>query len=240
MTTWDRAGVYVVAYGNHARDCARELIRTSSKNSNGVPVCLVAEEPIGGEAVFVKSRQRDDGARWQKMSIWDLAPQEWDRIVYLDADILVRKSLEPMFRILEDGWDLVATTSPPENPTIRDGQRARFPKENRYTIQILGSDRYPQLSGGVWGFSRNERTESYMRLMHKEWSRFKERDQQAMTRALYASDVRVWVLGRAFNWFVHLNTPRDEVHVLHFATAARSWVCKHNGRSLWEDWRKRL
>ena len=233
-------GVYVVAYGGHARECAAELIRTVHQRMPDTSVCLASDEPLGAEDVLVRSKQRDPGARWQKTRIWWMAPQEWEQVLYLDADTMLRRSVAPIFQILSDGWDMVMTLSPPENPSIAGGQRRAYAKENIYTVQELGSDRYPQLAGGVWAFRRNKRTERYLRAFHEEWQRFGIRDQQAMDRALYANPVSVWVLGREFNWFVHHTRPTDQVHVMHFATAARKWVKQHPGRKLWTQWRKRL
>ena len=233
-------GVYVVAYGVHARQCANELIRTIHSQMSGIPVCLASDNPLGVEDVFAYSKQQDAGARWQKTRVWSMAPDDWGQVLYLDADILLARNVGVVFEILSDGWDMVMTTSPPQSPAIRDAQRAEYRVENAYTVQALGSDRYPQLAGGVWAFQRNTRTRQFFKLFHQEWERFGLRDQQAMDRALYEAPVRVWVLGREFNWFMHHDIPNDEVHVMHFATAARDWVVKHKGRDLWLDWRKRV
>lgn len=233
-------GVYVVAYGDQARGCARELIRTVHQFTPGVPVCLASDSPLGGEDVLVQSERQDRGARRQKVRVWWDAPEDWERIVYLDADMMIRQSIEPLFEILRDGWDLVMTQGPSQCPLIVNGQRRRFPLENAYTRQVLGSDRYPQISGGAWGFQRNARTELYFETFWREWNRFKERDQQAMDRALYECPVSIWLLGREWNWFMHHERPHDGVTVMHFATAARDWVVRHPGRSLWLEWKGRL
>jgi len=231
-------GIYIVAYGDHARGCAEALMDTICQEMPGTPIAVASDKRVGSEDVLVRSKQRDNGARWQKTKIWDLAPAEWEQIIYLDADILLAKSLQPMWDILDAGWDMAMTVTAKESPTIGHGQRRNFPKENRETAILLGSTAYPQLAGGVWGFQRNERTHAFFAAWHKEWLRYGARDQQAMDRALYASPVSVWVLGQEFNWFVHCKRPTDAVHVLHFATAARAWVEKQPGRQLCEQYQE--
>ena len=269
-------GVFIVAYGHQAHDCAYHLIRTIHKYSPSYPVCLVSE---GFKEVFQKPNCRKDKrdetlepstnyyevlpeafrkimqdtdvhvpdvmtdrrARGQKTSIWKLAPSEWKYVLYLDADILVSTNLDIFFQVLEDGWDMVLTLSPPQGPLIRHAQRAKYKQENSVTDKLLHGNHWLQPSGGVWSFARNERTEAYLALFHKEWKLWQHTDQQSMIRAMYMSPVKAWTLGTEWNTFMHHadEAPRS-VGIRHFATAARSWTVKHAGRSLWRKWSKKL
>lgn len=232
-------GVFCVAYGRSARRCAQQLVRTVHEHAR-LPVCVVSDWPFPQADLFVSRRQRDPGGRWAKVRIWDLAPQEWRSVLYLDADILVRESLDPIFKILDGGWDLVMTQSPPQCATMRSAQRKKYEKENIYSDGVLGGNRWLQMSGGVWAFRRNEKTKAYLKRLVKEWGRFKQRDQQAMNRAWYRSKLKTWLLPREWNWFMHHEPPSERAAILHFATAARDWVVKHPGRGLWEDWQHRV
>jgi len=49
-----KAGVYVVAYGKPAHDCAYHLIRSIHKNSPGIPVQLVTEEKLASYKKILK------------------------------------------------------------------------------------------------------------------------------------------------------------------------------------------
>lgn len=235
-----RRGVYCVAYGEAALGCARELIRTVHQHAS-LPVCVVSDgRPCAEADVFVRRKRRDVGGRWAKTRIWHLAPREWGSVLYLDADMLVRGSLEPVFDILRDGWELVATESPPQCPTMRAAQRKRFEKENEYTNEQLGGNHWLQFGGGAWAFRRCEATRRYLTRLHREWKRFKQRDQQAMNRAWYKTKPKTWLLPREWNWFMHHELPNDRAVILHFATTARAWVVKHPGKKLWEEWRGRV
>jgi len=260
-----KSGLYIVAYGKMAHDCAYHLIRTFAKRHPTIPVCLVCEgwsavskrlrHAKGAEVVplpeifkkvlrpidiVVASAISDRRARAQKTAIYDLAPAEWEYVLYLDADILVSGRLELFFDVLADGWEMVLTNSPPKGPLVSDAQRAKYKEENHYTTGVLGSRDLLQIAGGVWAFRRCEATATFMRGFHKEWERYQHTDQQAMMRALWKWPVRAWILGTEWNTFVHHGEAKRTAGVLHFATAARAWVVKHDGRKLWREWITKL
>ena len=184
---------------------------------------------------------KDRRARSQKTKIWELAPKEWEYVLYLDADILVSTRLNFFFDILRDGWDMVVTLSPPQGPLVRHAQRAKYKDESAHTTKVLHGNHWLQIAGGVWAFRRNERTEAFLRTFHEEWKAWQHTDQQAMMRAFWKVPVRMWVLGTEFNTFMHHadEAPRS-LGIRHFATAARAWTVRHDGRQLWRDWSKKL
>ena len=276
MAVYTDRGIFIVAYGHQAHDCAYHLIRTIHKYSPGYPVCLVSEgfkdtflqpscrkdkrdKTLKGSTSYyevlpesfknvmlptdisVPDVMTDRRARGQKTSIWKLAPAEWKYVLYIDADILVNMRLDLFFQCLEDGWDMVLTMSPPQGPLVRHAQRAKYKPENLVTTKLLHGNHWLQPAGGVWSFARNERTEAYLTLFHKEWKLWQHTDQQSMIRALYQSPVKVWTLGTEFNTFMHHPDEASRtVGIRHFATAARSWAVKHDGRALWRKWSKKL
>jgi len=242
-----KAGVYVVAYGKPAHDCAYHLIRSIHKNSPGIPVQLVTEEKLASYKKILKPGDTikviplsDARARTQKTKIWKYAPKEWKYVLYLDADMLVAKPLNLFFDILQDGWDMVVTLSPPRGPLVHHAQRKKYEEENRYTTGKLGSANLLQIAGGVWAFRRNARTQAFLEGFHKEWRRFQHTDQQSMMRSFWKNPVRMWTLPREFNWFVHHEKPSKKAVIYHFATAARAWGVRHPGRKLWRKYVKSI
>jgi len=92
---------------------------------------------------------KDRRARSQKTKIWELAPKEWEYVLYLDADILVSRRLNFFFDLLRDGWDMVVTLSPPQGPLVRHAQRAKYKDENAHTNRVLHGKHWLQIAGGV-------------------------------------------------------------------------------------------
>ena len=275
MGIYKDRGVYIVAYGKQAHDCAYHLIRTIHKYSPSYPICLVCEgfkedykqaiekvrkdktlpttasrcEPIPTvfhnvirpTDVVRPDPMRDRRVRRQKTKIWNLAPPEWEYILYLDADILVSCKLDLFFQPLVDGWDMVLTMSPPQGPLVRHAQRAKYKPENHVTNKLLHGNHWLQPAGGVWSFARNKRTKAFLDLFYQEWHTWQHTDQQSMLRALYQAPVKTWTLGTEWNTFAH--HPQEigrSAGIRHFATAARAWTVKHDGRQLWRKWSKKL
>jgi len=238
---YNKSGVYIVAYGKRARDCAAELMRTVHKRNAGLPICLVSDKALGEEDVLVELPQVEPRARTQKIRIYEYAPAEWDYILYLDADTLCCGKLSPIFKCLADGWDMVCTLSPPKRPLIVDAQRGKYTKENVYTDKKLGSNQWLQWAGGVWAFRRCAATEAFFKAFVTEWERYAWRDQQAMMRAFWKAPLRIHTLGTEWNLFVHVDDPKKSAGIMHFATAARAWGSKnHSGRREWRKWKAKL
>lgn len=270
------SGVYVVAYGQKAHDCAYHLIRTIHKYSPGIPICLVCEgfadkyqkpvkaiskdtgEPFTDEGycepldeTFKKILEpgdivralpmKDRRARSQKTKIWSIAPENWQYVLYLDADILVSCRLNWIFQVLKDGFDMVLTLSCPSGPLVRHAQRDKYADENNHTNRLLHGNHWLQPAGGVWAFARTEASRLFLEAFHAEWKEWQHTDQQSMIRALYQHPLKAWVLGTEWNTFMHHpdEAPRT-AGIRHFATAARAWTVRHDGRSLWRKWSKKL
>ena len=243
MGDWrGKSGVYVVAYGKRARDCAAELIRTVHKYNKGLPVALVSSEALGqGEDILIECPQKEPRARSQKVIIYRLAPPEWEYVLYLDADTLCISKLDLFWQALSDGWEMVLTLSPPKRPLVADAQRPKYTEENVYTDRKLGGNQWLQFAGGVWAFRRCEQVERFFEAFIEEWAKYAWRDQQAMMRALWRVPVRALTLGTEWNLFAHVDNPKLCAGIMHFATAAREWGSKnHAGRRIWRTWKAKV
>lgn len=122
---------------------------------------------------------------------------ENDYVLYLDADTTVHSSLEPLFQILEDGWDIVIA------PSTYQGEQAMQhigDIERNQTLDIYGFTPL-QLQGGVIAFANTDKMRIFFEFWHLEWLEHKEQDQAALLRALHDNGLglNVWIVGNAFN-----------------------------------------
>lgn len=222
-----KAGVYMVAYGDPARACAERAIASIRRHMPGLPVCLVSDRPLAaGEAVFVEQPDTDVGARGAKTRIYDLAPAEWERVLYLDADTELVAPIDSLFAILADGWDLIFAPNPTKYVLASAMRRPDNGDEMDYTTGLLGTDELVQFNGGVFGFRRSEVTAAFCRGWHEEWQRYGKRDQAALDRVLYAAPLRVWTLSSEFNRIDRYDDPTPRTAIVHHPTQAR----RHTGR----------
>lgn len=218
-----RAGIYVVAFRGPARECAERLIRSIRQHMPGVPVCLVSDKPLGGEDLFVQYPDLDLGGRGPKTKIYDLAPESWDYVLYLDADCELTAPVPFLFQLLEDGWEAVFCTNPTKYSLAKQMSRPDNQDELRETFALLGTDQILQLNGGVFAFRRTEGTARLMRDWHREWERYGRRDQAALDRALYANPVKLYVLGVEWNTSDRYEPADRSAGILHHQMQARSW-----------------
>ncbi len=220
----DSAGVFYVAYGEPARDCARRAIDSFKRHMPGVPVALCSDTPLGaGEDVFIRHTDEDVGARGVKTQIYDLAPPEWEFVLYLDADTEVVADIGFLFQVLEDGWSAAFCTNPAQYVLGREMLRPDNADECKETFGLVGTDEFLQWNGGVFSFRRHERTARFFRRWHEEWTRYGRRDQAALDRVLYTEPIRVYVLGNEFNTITRYVDSSRTAGILHYPLTARRW-----------------
>ena len=233
-------GVYTVAFGEPARACARRLIASIRSQMPGLPVTLVGAERLGMEDVFVAAPDADVGGRRAKLSIWDLAPAEWDRVLYLDADTELVRPIDPLFDWL-DSWDFTICRDVGES--LHSYQRRNNLAEFFEVRAKVGSLWACQYNGGVWSFRRSEAAKRFLARWRSEYEVHLQRDQGALVRALWAEPLRVLVLDHTWNCFpkytpAHLPTAA----IRHYPEDARRWRGKLPGRiddqRAWEIVRK--
>lgn len=198
--TTARRGIYVVAYGDPARKCAVRLVESVHHHMPGLPVAVASETPLPAADVKVYHSDADLGGRTAKTKMYDLAPKEWEQVLYLDADTELIGDISFLFDVLSAGFEMVCTKDVGGYDLIHSLWR-RDSGELRLGMQALGSDRALQLAGGVTGFRRTPATQRFLAEWYKEWHRLARRDQGAMLRALYKHPVRLLVLGNEWNRF---------------------------------------
>lgn len=221
-------GAYVVAFGDPARACAVRLITSIRKHMPGLPVCLVGAEPLGREDIFVEAPDADVGGRRAKLGIYDLAPAEWEAVLYLDADTELVDSVEPLFRWVESGWDFVICRD--VGDSIHSFQRKNNIEEFRATLRAVGSLWAMQFNGGVWTFHRCAAMERFFGRWREEYEVHLQRDQGALIRALWAEPVRLLLLGHEWNNFPKYTKLTERPAINHYPEDARRWRGKLPGR----------
>jgi len=226
-----KAGVYVVAFGEPARAEALRCINSIHKQMKGIPVALCSDRALGPEDVLIQKPDADIGGRIAKLSVYDYAPQDWEYILYLDADIeIVTPAPMFYFDVLRDGWEFAICKDAHLHDTLSDLQRRNNFEEVRQTIAFTGTGESLQINGGAWSFRRNANTKKFFALWLKEWNVYKGRDQGALIRALYTHPLRTYWLGSEWNTLITLKGHEyppgkaGSAGVLHRVGKARRWT----------------
>ena len=239
VKTTGQRGMYCVGFRGPARDCAQKLIGTFRKHMPGVPVAFVGVEPLGVEDQFVQCPDVDIGGRHGKLKIDELAPPDWARVLYLDADTELIAPIDFLWAVLEDGWDFVICTNPGKYHLARNMVRPDNRDECEKTYNILGSDEIMQLNGGVFAYQRNERTRAFFTAWYEEWHKYGKRDQAAMLRALWRVPLKTLVLTNVWNTVPDYDARENCAGIMHYPMRARSWRGLVHGRSDSEEaWKK--
>lgn len=216
-------GIFIVAFGEPARECAATLIKSINQHLPEVPVCLAGDKSLGMEAVFVKVPDSDVGGRRVKLSAYDLAPAEWQSVLYLDADTEVCGNIRLYFELIEDGWEFVICKDPHLMDTMHSFRRSNNLVEISYTESKVHTLHILQLNGGVWSFGRSPRIKAFFDRWLKEWELHAQRDQGALIRALYDDPLKVYVLGNEWNTFDKYSKGVETAGLRHYPGRARRW-----------------
>jgi hypothetical protein len=221
-------GAYVVAFGDPARACAVRLIASIRRHMPGLPVAVAGETAIGIEDVFVAAPDADVGGRRAKLRAYELAPAEWQSVLYLDADTELVAPIDPLFEWVESGWEFVICRDVGE--TLHSFQRKNNLRELAELRSRVGSFYAVQLNGGVWAFRRCETMRRFMARWRAEYEVHLQRDQGALIRALWADPVRVLVVEHTWNCFPKYTPHVKQPTINHYPEDARRWRGKLPGR----------
>lgn len=196
-------GVVYVAYGDKAQQEAAYSIDTLRESNPGTAVAVISDYRLADmtgiqrldpyEHYHFFDLTNAQKARYRKVHLYEYTP--FDYTLYVDADTRIYGDLSPIFDILRDGWELVIT------PGQQYGDEWLWhvdKAEREYTAESIGY--YAQvLAGGVFGFRKTEAVELFFKYWQADWYVYKGEDQAALLRALYASPVCLWLLGKPFN-----------------------------------------
>lgn len=218
-------GIYCVAFGEPARACARHMMATAKKHLPEIPIALCAAAPIGVEDVFIKQPDSDVGGRRAKLRAYELAPAEWQTVLYLDADTeIVSPDVRLYFDLIEDGWELAICRDIQPNDVLGHVRAKVRGDEADETMRVIGTWQVLQFNGGVWSFARNERVAAFFGRWRAEWEQHAGRDQAALLRALYADPLKVYLLGSEWNTFPKFQPGQKTAGLLHWPGRARRWT----------------
>lgn len=216
-------GIYCVAFGEPARACARHMMASAKQHLPEIPIALCAAAPIGIEDVFIEHPDSDVGARRAKLKAYELAPAEWEAVLYLDADTEVVGDIRLYFELIEDGWEFVIC----KDPHLMDTMHAFRRHNNLAEVAELESEictlHTLQYNGGVWAFGRSERIAAFFDRWQAEWERHAQRDQGALIRAMYADPLKVYLLGNEWNTFEKYSKGVETAGLMHYPGRARRW-----------------
>ncbi len=221
--TKSKRGIYVVAFGDPSRACAVRLLKSIRKHMPDIPIALCAAEPLGIEDVFIEQPDSDVGGRRAKLKAYELAPAEWESVLYLDADTEVIAPVYEFFEWVEDGWEFVIAKDPHLLDTMHAFERRNNPSEMAETAKSLTTLHMLQINGGVWAFRRNERVAAFFRRWQAEWEKHAQRDQGALVRAMYTDPLKVWWLGNEWNCFPKYTRGITSAGIMHYPGEARRW-----------------
>jgi len=188
-----------------------------------IPICLCASETIGPEDVLVVQPDSDVGGRRAKLKAYELTPQRWKSVLYLDADTEVTAPIYQFFEWVEDGWEFVICKDPHLMDELGHFARRNNQAELRQLAETVKTLHALQINGGVWACARNRRVKAFFERWQTEWERFAQRDQGALVRALYADPLKVWILGNEWNCFPKYSKGVICAGLMHYPGDARRW-----------------
>lgn len=221
--TGSTRGIYVVAFGLPARKCAVRLMSSIKKYMPEIPIALCADRKIGLEDILIKQPDSDVGGRRAKLKAYQLAPAEWESVLYLDADTEVVADIRFYFQLIEDGWEFVICKDPHLMDTMFSFRRRYNQAELEETESRVHTLHTLQYNGGVWAFARNDRVRRFFARWLKEWERHAQRDQGALIRAMYTEPLRVYLLGNEWNTFPKYTKGIKTAGLMHYPGDARRW-----------------
>jgi hypothetical protein len=227
--TGSKQGIYCVAFGGPAREVCERMMRSAKKHMPEIPIALCSSEAIGPEDVLIVEPDADVGGRKNKLRAYELAPAEWEHVLYLDADTEVVGDIRFYFQLLKDGWEFVICTDPHLDSDGFLRNRATVKELDETTNRVV-TLRTTQYNGGVWAFRRTARVGRFFARWLAEWEKYAQRDQGALTRAMYTEPLQVFLLGNEWNTFPRYTRGIQTAGLMHYPGEARRWSGMIPGR----------
>ena len=199
------------------------MMRSAKRHMPDIPICLCAASPIGVEDVFVQQPDSDIGGRRAKLRAYELAPAEWQAVLYLDADTEVVAPIYPYFEWIEDGWEFVICKDPHLMDTMHSFERRNNQAEMAFTEGQIVTLNTLQWNGGVWAFGRNERIARFSGAGRWNGNATPNGATRGLVRAMYADPLKVWLLGNEWNTFEKYSQGVTTAGLMHYPGDARRW-----------------
>lgn len=227
----NKACIFYVAYGKPALDCVKRAIVSAKKYLPEIPVVLVSDKSGYGEDIYIYHTDDDIGARSVKTSIFDLAPKEFEYVMYLDADTeIISSDMSNLFDILQDGWEVIFAFNPAQYVLVREMMRPDNQDEISHLVDFLGTDEMLQLNGGMFVYRVNERTKKFFDTWQSEYVRYFKRDQASLDRAYYKYPVKMYVVGEEWNTITRYTSAERSAALLHYPLSARRFRGRISGK----------
>jgi lipopolysaccharide biosynthesis glycosyltransferase len=122
---------------------------------------------------------------------------DFDETLYLDADILPLQSIEEIWSFLDNENIAMAIDM---KPTISECIHISEDEKN-YTLETCSADTV-QFNGGVMLWRNTPDVHTLFETWHKEWNRFKQHDQLALSRAFQQSKTEITHLPYNYNYSI--------------------------------------
>jgi hypothetical protein len=190
-------GVVYIAIGGKAEQAASASIASLRQYWDG-EVTVISDKPrpiAGCKSLYasIPSGSNVQASRYCKTRLFQLS--KYDYTLYLDADTLVRGSIDAGFDILTDGYDVAIAHSAAQG---KDAMWHVDPDEAWFTLCELYTNPL-QLQAGVMFFRKSSAVDELFWMWQLEWQKWQGQDQAALLRALYKVPIKAWMLGRSWN-----------------------------------------
>ena len=120
----------------------------------------------------------------------------YDTTLFLDVDTIAARQLKPIWDQVDEHDIALAIDA---RRTCKS-QAFGLEKELRYTKKMCPLD-FPHHNSGVMLWKKNEKTDKLFENWGKEWRMFKNRDQAALMRAIFQTDIELNTMDSIFNHF---------------------------------------
>lgn len=188
-------GVIYSAYGERAIKEAKASIASVKRSNPGLAVCVITDKcsEFSYDSKITVHFDSDPYGREAKLAANILSP--FDDTLYLDADTRVYGDLSLPFRLLESGFEFIATLS--------------VNQESRWLNHLPASERNSVLDeigfysvviqGGVWAFRKTDATKNFFRYWREAYLDAGELEQGALQRAYHKQAMKSCIIGKDWN-----------------------------------------
>lgn len=136
-------------------------------------------------------------SRWMKTRLHTFT--EFDETLYLDADILPVKPIDEIWSFLQFA-NTALTIDPYPTISLLISKFTHVSQvERTYTSKICDGDAV-QFNGGLILWRNNYDGNTLFETWHKEWSRFKQQDQLALSRAIQETKTKIADIPSTYNY----------------------------------------